>query len=276
MVHPPPVPKKEERNFTELSRSINLEIKPESQIDNQSKRTVIFRRGIILVFEPQTFELFLQQTWIKKVLTNEIQIVFERKFSNQEGIEHTIATIFRLKIVYAYLFKNDLAGFLKEKSIHDEMSFRLTNAFVVVKDEPLSSSWLNFLTKKTQKYIYYLTRGSSNPVAYTYSLMESEALFLSLIKRILIIQEQVDISIKEYKPVVRIAESNPVFQTNQEYKSSNLEISGVVTNCMGHGGPIDKFSTCQTCGGSLCEICVDSFLICPGSIASDLHKFIKK
>ena len=84
-VHPPPVPRSESTNITELSRSINLEIKPENQIDNQSKQTVIFRRGIILVFEPQSFELFLQQTWIKKILINEIQIDFERKFSNEQG-----------------------------------------------------------------------------------------------------------------------------------------------------------------------------------------------
>ena len=156
------------------------------------------------------------------------------------------------------------------------MSFRLTNAFVVVKDEPLSNSWLHFINKTNQKHIYYLTRSYSNPVAYTYALLESEALFLSLIKRMLIIQDQIDISIKEYKPVVRIKENNPLFQTNTEYKASNLEISGIVTNCMGHGGPIDEFNVCRICGGALCNICIDSFLICPGSIASDLHKFIKK
>ena len=275
-VHPPPVPRSESTNITELSRSINLEIKPENQIDNQSKQTVIFRRGIILVFEPQSFELFLQQTWIKKILINEIQIVFERKFSNEQGEDHTIVTIFRLKILYANLFKNDLAGFLKEKTIHDEMSFRLTNAFVVVKDEPISSSWLHFINKTNQKYIYYLTRDYSNPKAHTYPLMESETLFLSLIKRMLIIQDQIDISIREYRPVVRIKENNLLLETTQEYKTSNLEISGVVTNCMGHGGPIEEYFTCEICGGSLCQICVESFLICPGSISTDLHKFIKK
>lgn len=277
VVHPPPIPKPDTRSYVEQARSINVSIRSNEQIESQSEKTILFRRGIVLVFEPDSFELILQQPWIKKILQNELQIIFERNFTREDGNNHTMVTILRLKIVYANLFKNNLKDFLKEKTIHDEMSFRLTNAFVVVKDEPLTKEWNEFLDQSSQKkYIYYLSRGASNSSANIYSLMESETLFISLIKRILIIQDRIVITIKENKQGVRIAEPMSFVQPIQEYKTSKLEIFGFTTNCMGHGGPAKEYSTCQTCGGSLCDLCVDSFLICPGSIASDLHKFIKK
>lgn len=103
-VNPPPIPQRADKETVELMRNIQISIAQEKNIPQTAKRTILFRRGIILVFEQQSFELFLQQSWIKKILTNEIQISFERKFFNEEGVEHVILTILRLKIIYATLY----------------------------------------------------------------------------------------------------------------------------------------------------------------------------
>ena len=248
--------------------------------NDKTKRTLLFRRGIIVVFEQSSFELFLQQPWIKKVL-NELQISFERKFTSDEQ-EHIIITILRLKIMHAYSDAT-IKEFFNDKTIHYEMAFRLTNAFVILKDTPLSENWYNFLTKKDpNKFISYLTRMPMDPNHYNnYSLLETEKLFTDLIKKLLVIQEHAEISIVDQKVrTSRIIEPiiKQLISTNDNYNASKMSITSSHTNCMGHGGPIpiDDLVTCNICGGSLCTLCAESFLICPGSIATDLHKLIKK
>ena len=155
--------------------------------NDKTKRTLLFRRGIIVVFEQSSFELYLQQPWIKKVL-KELQISFERKFTSDEQ-EHIIITILRLKIMHAYSDAT-IKEFFNDKTIHDEMAFRLTNAFVILKDTPLSENWYNFLTKKDpNKFISYLTRMPMDPNHFNnYSLLETEKFFTDLIKKLLVIQ----------------------------------------------------------------------------------------
>ena len=159
------------------------------------------------------------------------------------------------------------------------MAFKLNKAFVVVKDSPLSTEWNNFLIQKSNsKFIYYLSRNELDRKIYNcYSLIDSEILFITLIKRLLVIKDQIEIKILNQKARILITDTAiPKQDPDIAYKSSNLLVSDSIVNCMGHGGPIEQFYTCQTCGGSLCTICLESFLICPGSISTDLHKFLKK
>lgn len=275
MVHPPPVPKINEAETQRLMEHINVHITQEHEPQPVIKRTRIYRRGIILVFERTSFELLLQQPWLKKGLGNEIQISFERNFSVEEGLEHVIETILRLKIMYTNLSGNSLVDFLQDRSIHDEMAFKINNAFVVVKDSPLTTEWYNFLTQQSKtKFIYYLSRRPLDSTHYNnFSLLDSEELFISLIKRLLVIQDHIEIKIVNQKLNPRITNLPSPDVNVPEYKTSKLAIASTVSNCMGHGGPIDEPHTCKICQGSLCSICVESFLICPGSMATDLHKF---
>ena len=229
----------------------------------------------MIVFEEISFELFLQQPWIKKILGNELQISFERKFTSEDGPDHIIVTILRLRIIHAKTNNESLHDFLHEKTVNDEMAFKINEAFVVVKDSPLTDEWHKFLIGNSNlKFIYYLSRIELNHSHYeNFSLMESEALFISLIKRLLVIKEQANIQILDHKLKVRIKDS-PKVEIPVIYKTSDLSVSDAETYCMAHGGAVDEFYTCSVCGGSLCSICLDSFLICPGSISTDLHKFI--
>ena len=276
-VNPPPIPRKIDNQSSELMKNIQVQIKREQQSLTNSKRTLLFRRGIMLVFEQTSFELLLQLPWIKKVLGNEIQICFERKFINDSGLYHIFEIVLRLKIIYAKDTNENLHDFLQDKTVNDEMSFRINEAFVIVRDEPLSHLWYNFLNKNSEsKFIYYLSRNQLNQRHYnSFSLMETESLFITLIKRLLVINEHVEVSILNRQTKVFITDPKKFdFPTNN--KESSLAISDSITNCMGHGGAVEKFSSCLICGGSLCSICLDSFLICPGSISTDLHKFTSK
>ena len=277
LVNPPPVPKKVDFRTEELMKNIQISIKTKNQPSTDVKKTILFRRGLIIVFERLSFELFLQQPWIKKILGNEIQVRFERQFSNDQGPEHIIETILRLKIIYTRTNTESLPDFLSDKSVHDEMAFKINQAFVVVKDSPLSTEWYNFLTQKSNStFIYYLTRNQLDQKIYdNYSLVDSELLFIALIKRLLVINDQIEIKIVDQKARLMITDI-PKQEPNITYTPSNLQISDAIVNCMGHGGAIEKYYTCKTCGGSLCAVCLDSFLICPGSISTELHKFIKK
>ncbi len=274
-VTPPPVPQYINPIISESINQIDISISKTENTQTNPKKTIIFRRGIILVFEQVSFELLLQQPWIKKVLSNEIQICFERKFLTEEGIEHIIETILRLKIVYANMSNDNLETFFSDKTIHDEMAFKLTNAFIIVKDSPLTNDWFSFLSKgSNSKIIYYLSRNQLDSKHYnSYSLMDSELLFTSLIKRLLVIHDNIEIKISQKQVKTRITNLPKDIFTEPEYKRSYLTIESTSVNCMGHGGPVDEQYTCKICGGSLCSICRDSFLICPGSISTDLHKF---
>lgn len=280
-VIPPPVPPKIDPQTQNLPTNFQIAIQREKNTEQGIKMTYLFRRGIILVFEEIVFEMFLQQSWIRKVL-NEIQISFERKFTNENDEEHVLVTILRLKIMYVN-GSSTIKEFFSDKSIHDEMAFRLSNAFIIIKDSPLSDEWYNFLMRRNKNtsnsYIYYLTRVQMDKNHYNnYLLTESEQLFISLIKKLLIIQDQVELSIVNNKSTSRILDPvvKGLIDANSLYNNSKLSITGTNVNCMGHGGPIDQPVTCSICGGSLCDVCAESFLICPGSMATDLHKFLKK
>ena len=223
-VNPPPIPPKTNPESTRLFNNLEIELQKENKREIEPKKTILYRRGTILVFEPLSFELFLQQPWIKKVL-NELQISFERKFINENDQEHIIITVLRLKIIYVNS-NTSVKDFFSDKTIHDEMSFRLINAYVIVKDSPLTEEWHNFLLRKSEnRFIYYLSRVEMDQNHYkNFTLMESEQLFVSLIKRLLIIQEQVEISIVDTKRTTRIIDSAIKEIGNIPYKTSKLSM----------------------------------------------------
>lgn len=277
LVHPPPVPRKSDNTRKQLMNTIQVQIKADNMDQNRTKRTYLFRRGLILVFERTSFELLLQEPWIKKIFGNEIQISFERNFTQENSPSHIIETILRLKIIYTAEPTESLHDFLQDKSVNDEMAFRINEAFVVVKDEPLFEDWYKFLIRNSNnRFVHYLSRNRLDPRHYdSFSLMETEQLFTSLIKKLLVIKDQIELKILTKGPRVIFPDA-PKMDLPETITESNLAISDNITNCMGHGGAIEEYSTCAICGGALCSICLDSFLICPGSIATDLHKFIKR
>ena len=274
---PPPVPRETDSTKTELMNTIQVQIKKQDIDQNTTKRTYLFRRGLILVFERNSFELLLQEPWIRKVLGNEIQISFERNFTSENSQNHVIETILRLKVIYTKEMTESLHDFMRDKTVNDEMAIRINEAFVVVKDEPLSEDWYNFLIRNSNnRFIHYLSRNQMDSRHYDcFSLMESEQLFTSLIKKLLLIKDQIELKILTKGPRVLFTKT-PKINLLGTFKESNLTISDSLTNCMGHGGAIEDYQTCSICGGALCSICLDSFLICPGSISTDLHKFIKR
>ena len=277
LVQPPPVPRETDSSKTELMNTIQVQIKKQDIDQNTTKRTYLFRRGLILVFERNSFELLLQEPWIRKVLGNEIQISFERNFTSENSQNHVIETILRLKVIYTKEMTESLHDFMRDKTVNDEMAIRINEAFVVVKDEPLSEDWYNFLIRNSNnRFIHYLSRNQMDSRHYDcFSLMESEQLFTSLIKKLLLIKDQIELKILTKGPRVLFT-NTPKINLLGTFKESNLTISDSLTNCMGHGGAIEDYQTCSICGGALCSICLDSFLICPGSISTDLHKFIKR
>jgi hypothetical protein len=283
-LNPPPIPSNYELMTTQASKRIQLNIKKNQTRCEDIKKTTIFRRGIMLVFDQESYELLLQLPWIKKILVNELEIRFEKEFSNEHGKKHAIETLFRIKVIFANQY--ELTDFLKEKNIQEEMALKLNNAFIIIYDKLLSNDWIQFLNPRERsnsqhsllKHICYISRTPTEIKHYeAYCHLDAENLFLSLIKKLLVLRDESNLQIVSNKKSMTYI-LDPVIEriSSMEYSRQNLLITGETINCMGHGGQTEEFSTCQICGGALCVLCEESFLICPGSISYELHKFIKK
>lgn len=279
-VHPPPPPP----TIIDNEDENNIEAEIHSSVQNSE--FTVFRRGLVLIFDEPTFDLITQYSWIKRTPGSSIEIKFKKEFISDEIINTRIKIVLRLNLVFISSREaENIENYLQNANIQDEVRLKISPSYLIIKDSPLKASWYNFITlkNKLKKNIMYLDRkgvlGSNNNNAN--NLGNVEELFLNFISIIFNINtENNNLSIiTEDSPVLILSNNEESIQNIIDNSNSNLPITDVLDSCMGHGGPIDpelisKNNMCSICQGKLCEICVESFLICPGSIFSKfLHKF---
>ena len=130
--------------------------------------------------------------------------------------------------------------------------------------------------------MYYLSRDQSlNREHYkSYSLDNAKDLFLCFIGELVGIRDVEDLIIvnPDSAPVIRTISPSPVILLDQSPSIlPNIEIKEEISYCMGHGGVVESGLQCKICNGKLCNVCLDGFFICPGSLNdAKVHKFISK
>lgn len=255
----------------------------------------LFRRAVCLIFNEATFDLLLQLPWVKRITGSIIEVRFFKELSQTHDIidERPQPVIFKILLRLSLQFIPDLIEsnqydaielYLKQCHVQDEISLKLSPAYLIIGDKPLPNSWYHFLSKsrKTKKPMHYLTRDQTlNEKHYkSFILDNAEDLFLSFVGEIMGLREINRLSIigpKDDSPVILYDSSSSGIMTDQPASQTiNLEIREEISYCMGHGGIIEsKKAKCKLCFGELCEVCLKAFFICPGSLnVAKVHKFI--